>query len=141
MQQTNSHLQSERMPELHKFMTTSEIVTDWARNTFDINQQESPGFDPHGARRDRAMSALPDIIKSANVPAKGSRVEIIQGRKHKGKIGTVFYRGRDQFRPRSCYGSDLQRTMSDALGHNDRIGVITDDGEKFFVPLMYSKKI
>lgn len=121
--------------------TTPEIVTDWAGNTFDINQPESPGFDPHGARRDRAMQALPKIIEMANLPAKGKRVLITGGRKHKGKEGVVFWRGKDQFKPRSRYGSDLERTMSDALGHRDRIGVQTDAGEKFFVPLTQAKTI
>ena len=118
------------------------IITDWAGNQYPasaLNEQETPGWDPHGAKKDRAWQAVAQIARevAAELPVVGKRVTIYKGRKHKGKTGVCIWRGKDQFAGRQ-YGSDMQQAMGDAMGFRDRIGVRTDDGEKFFVPLRYA---
>jgi hypothetical protein len=123
---------------------SEEIITDWAGNQYPasaLNGQETPGFDVQGAKRDRAMQALPGIIKEAtkDQPRVGDKIKVVGGRKHKGKEGVVFWRGNAKTYGRR-YGSDLQQVMSDALGHRARLGVKSADGEKFFLPMSQCEK-
>jgi hypothetical protein len=101
-----------------------------------ITEQETPNYDPLGASKDRAWQAIGEIAKnvSAQRPDKGKRVEVISGRKHLGKIGVVFWHGRNPFdRFPHRYHTSIQAAMSDAIGiHGFRIGIRTDAGEKFF---------
>lgn len=70
-------------------------------------------FDKYDAERAEDAAATPD---------KGKRVVVVGGRKYKGKMGHVFWRGEDQFR--RGYGG--YQPM--------RVGVKFDDGEKGFLP-------
>lgn len=123
-----------------------KMITDFAGNTYPesaLNEQETPNWDPHGAKKDRAMQSLGEVMQDAasKLPKVGDRAEVTGGRKHKGKTGVVFWRGADKFNRPSRYGSDLQRCMAQALGRYDRLGIQTDRGEKFFVRLPDAKKI
>lgn len=88
-----------------------------------------------GERRARAWSAMVGFSAklSEKKPSKGKRVLVVEGRKHKGKIGVVFWHGRDQYAGRQ-YGDSFQKAASDATGKwGFRVGVKTDTGEKFFI--------
>lgn len=120
------------------------MITDFAGNTYPesaLNEQETPSWDPWGAKKDRAMQALGEVMNrvASELPKVGKRVEITEGRKHKGKVGVVFWRGADKYNRPSRYGSDMDKCMAQAMGRNDRIGIETEGGEKFFVPLPYAK--
>jgi hypothetical protein len=54
----------------------------------------------------------------------GSKVQVIGGRKHKGKIGRVTWFGKDEY------------VRSKASTHY-RIGITTVEGDRFFVPVRY----
>jgi len=99
-----------------------------------LDQQETPNFDPVGAARDVAYGALGGIceIAARNKPGVGRCVEVISG-KHKGKVGIVFWHGKDHFKNNHRYMNDLQACVADAAGiHGFRVGVKTEE-EKFFV--------
>lgn len=71
-------------------------------------------------------------------PSKGRRVLIVRGRKHLNKEGVVFWHGRDKFAS-DRYMDGNQLAMRDCMGtFGFRIGVQTDDGEKFFCPAHYA---
>lgn len=96
---------------------------------------ESPGFDSFGAAKDRAWQAIGKLAEgmAAERPSVGKRVTVTGGRKHKGKVGTVFYHRPDAFGHPFRYCNDMQRAMREARGTNGfRVGIETDDGEKFF---------
>jgi hypothetical protein len=96
--------------------------------------QETPNFDPIGAARDAAYKSLRGIcdIAAKDKPGIGRRVEIING-KHKGKIGIVFWHGKDRFKYDRRYMTDLSACVADARGiYGFRVGVQTES-EKFFV--------
>lgn len=123
----------------------NETITDFAGNTYPasaLNEQETPSFDPWGAKKDRAWKALGDIMGkvSQEAPKVGDNVEVIKGKKHLGKRGEIFWRGKDRFAGRE-YGSDMQRAMSSAMGLRDRVGIRTLSGERFFVRLRDCEKI
>ena len=69
-------------------------------------------------------------------PRKGAQVWVTGGRKHKNKEGKVFWHGRDTFdRFPHRYHDSYQAQMSDCMGtYGFRVGIQTEDGEKFFVP-------
>lgn len=122
-----------------------KYIVDFAGNKFPealLHEPESPGFDPIGAKRDMAYVALGNIMNemAKDVPKAGDRVVVVGGRKHRGREGVVFYRGRDAFAGRR-YGDDMSRAMADARGSYDRLGIKDDAGEKFFIPLPNAKKI
>jgi hypothetical protein len=74
-------------------------------------------------------------------PKVGMRVTVVEGRKHKGKVGEIVWHGVDQFRGRQ-YGSPFQQSCANIMGtHGFRVGVRADDGEKFFVPATYVREI
>jgi len=104
----------------------------------EINGQETPGFDPIGAARDRAWVAIGEMAKgdlALKRPSVGKGVKVIGGRKHKGKTGVVFWHGIDQHAQPFRYGSDMQHVMRQARGRNFyRCGIKTESGEKFFLP-------
>lgn len=123
-----------------------ETITDFAGNTFPasaLNDQETPNWDPHGARRDQAMRGLADVVaeEGKKVPKVGDNVKVTGGRKHKGKEGRVFWRGPNQFKRPSRYGDSMARALLASLGHNDVLGIQMEDGTKFFVPLPQTEKI
>lgn len=66
----------------------------------------------------------------AKNPTKGKKVKVIGGRKHKGEEGIIFWRGANKFQTyyRAGYNRPEDRV-------NQRVGIITDNGEKFFTPL------
>lgn len=100
---------------------------------------ESPSWDPHGARKDNAWKALASIASDVakGAPTVGKRVTIVDGRKHKGKTGVVFWHGADKFTGRT-YGDAMQKCLRDAMGkYGFRCGIQSDSGEKFFVPADY----
>lgn len=73
-------------------------------------------------------------------PSVGLRVVVVKGRKHNGKAGEVIWHGKDGYSGVWRYGSPFQQSCSDIMGtHGFRVGVKTDDGEKFFVPATYVK--
>lgn len=124
-------------------------TTDFVGNTYATDQQESPGFDPVGASRDRAWVTLTKIAGdcASKLAKVGDRVTIVRRdedvtpapRKHHGKTGVVFWVGDDKFAGRQ-YGSDIQQCLSRAMGNNRRAGVRLDDGTKVFVPLPSATK-
>lgn len=63
-----------------------------------FDQQETPSFDPIGAARDEAYKSLGGIceIASKDKPRVGLTVEVLRG-KNKGKVGIVFWHGRNHF--------------------------------------------
>lgn len=68
-------------------------------------------------------------------PSKGKRVRITKGRKHQNKEGIVFWHGWDKYNNPTRYMDNAQIVMAEILGrHGFRIGVETDDGERFFCP-------
>lgn len=125
---------------------STQIITDYAGNSYPasrLEEQESPSWDPQGAKKDRAMQALGEIARDCanKTPRVGDAVTIAEGRKHKGKSGVVFWRGVDKYKPNpGRYRDSMQEAMAKAMGFDDRIGVRTETGEKFFVPLTYAKK-
>lgn len=47
----------------------NELVADYAGNQYPasaLNEQETPNWDPRGAKKDRAMKALGDICRKAH---------------------------------------------------------------------------
>lgn len=90
-----------------------------------------------------AWNAMKGICAEASkeCPSKGKRVEITRGRKHFGKVGEVFWHGIDKYSPAGRYdGNAFQATMRVARGrYGFRIGVLTDEGERFFCPADYAK--
>ena len=72
-------------------------------------------------------------------PFKGAGVRIFKGRKHKGKEGIVFWHGLDKFANTFRYGSPNSQALAEVQGrHGYRVGIETEDGEKFFVPAEYT---
>ena len=63
-------------------------------------------------------------------PVQGKRVKVVGGRKHLGKEGVIFWRGVNQFR--TYYRNGYNRPEAP---HNQRVGILMESGEKFFVPL------
>lgn len=83
--------------------------------------------------------SLADLL-AADRPSVGVRVEVVDGRKHKGKAGKVFWHGRDGYSGAWRYGSDFEKSCRDIRGtYGFRVGVETDAGEKFFVPATHIK--
>lgn len=69
-------------------------------------------------------------------PTVGKTVDVIGGRKHKGKTGRIFWRGANQFRTYYRNGYNRPDAMS-----NQRLGIETESGEKFFIPAEQVKVI
>jgi hypothetical protein len=76
-------------------------------------------------------------------PDKGKHVKVIRGRKHKGKAGVIFWHGRDKYVDNTRYcGNGLQAAMTQLIGiYGYRVGVVTEENERFFVPADYVKII
>jgi hypothetical protein len=92
-------------------------------------------------KKDRAWNAMRTLSKKivADSPREGKLVEIFKG-KHKGKVGVVFWHGRDKFST-SQYQTSIQSAMSESKGtFGFRIGVKTSGGEKFFTKAEYTIK-
>ena len=69
----------------------------------------------------------------AEKPARGKKVIVQYSRKHRNKIGVVFWHGPDKFNQRR-YGSDISNLVSDIAGtFHYRVGIETEDGERFFI--------
>lgn len=68
-------------------------------------------------------------------PDKGKRVRVIGGVKYKGLEGIVFWHGKDRYSYAGRYdGNALQASLREARGkYGFRIGIKTDQGEKFFI--------
>lgn len=90
-------------------------------------------------RRERAWETFKKVEWAEEKPSKGKLVLIDGGRKHTGKVGIVFWHGRDKFAG-SSYGDSFQRAAADAMGrHGFRVGVEdAETGERFFVPAEYA---
>lgn len=87
-----------------------------------------------------AWQALADTCK-AQFPSVGKSVKIVDGRKHKGKMGIVTWHGVNKFVSRQ-YWTDAQyhlRDMQGRYGFSVRIKTVT--GETFFVPAEYTEVI
>jgi len=81
---------------------------------------------------------LADMLAEGR-PNVGCRVTVVEGRKHIGKTGEVFWHGKDAY-SKSRYGSPFQNSCSNIVGtYGFRVGVKTEEGEKFFVPANYVK--
>ncbi len=85
---------------------------------------------------DDGKNAFQEILTKAIVdaPTKGKNVIVQYSRKHSGKQGIVFWHGKDKF---SKVKSDnfLQQALHDIVGkYGFRVGVLTADGERFFIP-------
>jgi len=69
----------------------------------------------------------------ADDPSKDKMVEVIRGRKHKGKVGLVFWRGVNKFKSRYC---DKNLLSNQVVGIEQ-----VNTGQRFFVPADYVKVI
>lgn len=70
---------------------------------------------------------------SGQFPGRGKTVRVVSGKKHINKTGVVFWHGPDKF-ANTRYKSDAQLMLRDLSGREGfRIGVETQDGEKFFI--------
>ncbi len=70
-------------------------------------------------------------------PFKGTNIRIFKGRKHKGKEGVVFWHGEDRYA--KSWGDSNQQMARHIMGRfGFRVGVETEDGEKFFAPAEYT---
>jgi len=68
-----------------------------------------------------------------NRPSVGKRVRVVEGRKHLGKEGEVFWHGIDKYDSNRYYKTAAQQMMSEAMGRMGyRVGIRTDEGETFF---------
>lgn len=79
--------------------------------------------------------AFTEVLTKAqnDSPRKGKRVIVHFSRKHHGKQGIVFWHGVDKYH-KTREVNFLQSALHDACGTiGFRIGVVTDDGERFFV--------
>ena len=99
----------------------------------EMEKQETPGFDPIGAARDKFIkNSLPGLMELAakERPGVGTTVKVLHG-KHKDKVGLVFWHG-----PKPHFYShmdDLSDCMRQARGiYGFRVGIKTES-EKFFV--------
>jgi hypothetical protein len=70
----------------------------------------------------------------ANDPTPGKRVEIVGGKKYKGKIGVIYWRGFNKFK--TYYKNGYNQPEN-----NQILAVSTDLGEQFFVPMEYARVI
>lgn len=72
-------------------------------------------------------------------PGKGKRVRITKGRKHLNKEGVVFWHDWDKYNSPTRYMNNAQIVVAEMIGrHGFRIGVETEDGERFFCPADYA---
>ena len=72
---------------------------------------------------------------SACRPFVGRTVKVASGRKHKGKVGVVFWHGRDTFSDAFRYGDSYQHAAMEVMGrYGYRVGIKDYEGNKFFVP-------
>lgn len=91
-------------------------------------------------KTDMAWKAIGDITRTdsflASIPSVGKRVRSLTQRgKNAGKEGTVFWHGRDPYQNPYRYCSPMQAALRAAMGrYGFRVGVLTDTGERFFVP-------
>ena len=68
-------------------------------------------------------------------PNVGARVTVVDGKKHIGKTGDVFWHGKDKYSKAFMYGSPFSQSCSNIVGtYGFRVGIKTEEGEKFFVP-------
>lgn len=71
-------------------------------------------------------------------PNKGRRVRVARGMRHIGKEGMVFWHGFDRYQNPFRYGDSAVHFMIEVCGTRGyRVGVQTDEGEKFFVNAEY----
>lgn len=91
---------------------------------------------------ENTLTAFQGLVNDASQesPRPGKRVKIMQG-KHQGKIGLVFWHGKDSFSNAGRYDSNwLVTTLREAMGRiGYRIGVQDEKtGEKFFTKAEYA---
>lgn len=67
---------------------------------------------------------------------KGKEVVVVKGKKYLGKTGTVIWRGANKF---GTYYKNGYNKPSDY--YNQRVGVKTETGETFFIPLEYVRVV
>lgn len=99
-------------------------------------EQETPGYDPIGAARDKAAEALGGMMAdvSKTRPSVGRRVRVVGGRKYRGREGQVFWHGQGFDPSAGRYGNVFSDALRQAAGrYGYRVGVRCDDGSKFFV--------
>tara|TARA_R100001244_G_scaffold111337_1_gene82354 strand:+ start:283 stop:597 length:315 start_codon:yes stop_codon:yes gene_type:complete len=65
-------------------------------------------------------------------PSNGKRVEVKKG-KHKGKIGIVFWHGKDRFKYSSRYDSSVSKWTKNLSGISGFRCGVDSEGDKFFV--------
>jgi hypothetical protein len=74
-----------------------------------------------------------------NRPSVGKTVTIIDGRKHKGKVGEVVWHGRDKF-VSTQYWTEAQWALREIVGrYGYTVKVKTASGETFFVSADYTQ--
>jgi hypothetical protein len=80
-----------------------------------------------------AFQAVADGLQEKR-PSVGKRVKVTGGRKYLGLEGEVFWHGIDKYDRSGLYMTSEQKWMTQAAGRlGYRVGVKTDEGEKFFV--------
>jgi hypothetical protein len=80
---------------------------------------------------------------AADRPFAGKTVEVVKGRKHKGKVGIVRRHQLDKFSTAYRYGNDASHHMKDMAGTYGWCCMIQDNatGENFWVRADYLKVI
>lgn len=84
---------------------------------------------------DDYLAALAPVLLDLGqvAPLKG-RIVQTRDKKHFGKIGRVFYHGRDRFSKSERYGDSAVQHLRECGGRcGYRIGIETREGEKFFI--------
>lgn len=76
---------------------------------------------------------------SAQRPSVGKSVEIVKGRKHKGKSGIVVWHGVNQFSDAFRYCDSARLALAEINGREGySVKVKMEDGNTFFVPAEYT---
>lgn len=74
-----------------------------------------------------------------NRPSVGKLVKVVEG-KYAGIRGKVFWHGLDRYG--NQYATDAQLALREVIGrHGCRVGILTNDGNRVFVPADYTEVI
>ena len=76
---------------------------------------------------------------SQDRPSEGKQVEVVEGRKHKGKIGKVLQHQVDKFQNAFRYGGEGNLRLREMAGRYGYVCLIDTGIEKFWVKAHYLK--
>lgn len=107
---------------------TTRCAAPWYDPT-DATPEVRAEYDAWAEERRAEQAAKDQAMRDAD-PVKDKTVTVVKG-KHKGKTGVVFWRGKNGFR--TYYRNGYNKPDAP---HNQRIGFLTEDGEKVFTELL-----